>query len=163
MVAQGVRRGEVYDLAAPGRNEPPDGMEQEGPGRDRFHVAVGLCETREDVPPVIDQRYQPGDDAATAQVAGHEAGPAPLVLDLVEHVLAVPAVPIRLSQGEGRQCCVIGHQHHVVPLWGVAECPRELELGCGGRSWIRLCLLCGTPQEDASPGVSPSAQRQRAF
>ena len=58
---------------------------------------IGFCQTDEQVPPVEDQRDVARHQTAALEVAGREATPAPLVLQLVEGVLAISTVAIELA------------------------------------------------------------------
>ena len=63
-------------------------------------VMLGVCQTREQAPPVVDQRHRAGEQPATMQILCREAAPAPLVLQFVEDVLAIGPVAIQLAQGQ---------------------------------------------------------------
>src|SRR5438105_12389975 len=93
---------------------PADGLEQQWPTGDGFAMMIGVGKTDEQVPPVEHQRDAAGHQAAALEVAGGEAAPAPLVLQLVEAVLAIGAVAIELTESQN---LVVerGHQHGVFP------------------------------------------------
>ena len=75
-----------------------DRREEQRPAGDRLAVETGIGEADENVPPVVKQRKQPGREPATRQVVRREAAPAPLVLHLVENILAVAPVAIELTE-----------------------------------------------------------------
>src|SRR6516165_5766477 len=93
---------------------PADGLEQQWPTRDGFAMMIGVGETHEQVPPVEHQRDAASHQAAALEVAGGEATPAPLVLQLVEVVLAIGAVAIELTDSQNL-AVQRGHQHGVFP------------------------------------------------
>src|SRR5258708_18737990 len=74
-----------------------DGLKQQWPAGDRFAMMIGVGQTHEQVPPVEDQRDVARHQTAALEVAGREATPAPLVLQLVEGVLAISTVAIELA------------------------------------------------------------------
>src|SRR5271165_6802235 len=69
----------------------------QAPG-DRFAVEAGIGEPDEDVPPVVNERKQPGREPATGEIVRRVAAPTPLVLHLVENILAVAPVAIELTE-----------------------------------------------------------------
>src|SRR5262252_8860497 len=92
-------------------------------------MMIGIGETHEQVPPVEHKRDAARHQAAALEVAGGEAAPAPLVLQLVEAVLAIGAVAIELTESQN---LVVerGHQHGVFPdLAAVVDhCKAEAQL-----------------------------------
>ena len=69
-----------------------DAMPQRRPAGQGLAVMVGIGQPPEPRPPVVDERDQAGDDLAALQVVGGKAGPAPVVLQLVEGIFAVAAI-----------------------------------------------------------------------
>ena len=63
-------------------------------------MLLGLRQPGEQVPPVVDQCHEAGGEAAAGEVVGGEAAPAPLVLQLVEDVLAIGSVAVELAEAE---------------------------------------------------------------
>ena len=63
-------------------------------------MLVRLGQPREQVPPVVDEGDDAGGETAAREVLRGEAAPAPLVLQLVERVLAVGAVAIELAEAD---------------------------------------------------------------
>jgi len=59
-----------------------DGVQKQWPTGDRLHMPIRLDLTNEDVPPV----GQP----ATSKILRDEAAAAPLVLQLMKNILAIP-------------------------------------------------------------------------
>jgi len=53
----------------------------------------------EQTPPVVDQGSLTGHEAAALEIVGGEATPAPVVLQFVERVLGIAAIPIELRHG----------------------------------------------------------------
>jgi predicted aconitase with swiveling domain len=78
-------------LGAPGNRGP-----QQRPAGDRLAMMLRVSRTDEQVPPVVDQRHHAGGQSAAGQVLRRKAAPSPLVLQLIEPVLAVAAVAVRL-------------------------------------------------------------------
>src|SRR5579864_185340 len=91
-----------------------DGLEQQRPAGDGLAMMLGVGQAHEQIPPIEYQRNAAGHQAATLEIAGREAAPAPLVLQLVEAVLTIGAVAIELAQ---RQYFDLerGHQNGVFP------------------------------------------------
>ena len=81
-----------------------NGGEQQRPAGDRLEVLVGLDQPREQVPPVVDERDEACGMPAAGEVMRREPAPAPLVLQLVEGILAVGAVAVELTDAEDRLC-----------------------------------------------------------
>src|ERR1700691_4436044 len=92
----------------------PDGLKQQWPAGDRFAMMIGIGQPHEQIPPVEEQRDQARHQTAALEVAGREAAPAPLVLQLVEDVLTIGAVAIELAEGKNL-AVERGHQNGVFP------------------------------------------------
>jgi hypothetical protein len=58
---------------------------------------LGIDQTNEQAPPVVDQRHRSCGQLAAMQIMGGEPAPAPLVLQLVEGVLGICSVTIELA------------------------------------------------------------------
>lgn len=71
--------------------EAGDARLEERTGRGGLPVRAVPAEAREDVPEVRGDDRQPGEERCLGEGVRGEAAPAPLVLHLVEDVLAVPA------------------------------------------------------------------------
>ena len=78
------------------RRLPCDAVEQQRSARHSLCVPVGNREAREQCPPVVDHRNRASQNLTAAQVMRGEAGPAPLVLQLIEDVLGLSTVTIQL-------------------------------------------------------------------
>jgi hypothetical protein len=78
------------------------------PAGDRLQVLYGLGQPGEQVPPVVDKRHDAGGEPAAGEVVGGETAPCrrhvsdmtPLVLQLVEGILAIGAIAIELAESE---------------------------------------------------------------
>ena len=104
------------DPPAAVHDDPSDDV-QEGRARgDGFAVRVGIREPHEDVPEVGDDRDEPRHRLAGLELLRREARPAPLVLELVEVVLAVPSVSVELGERGQVQLLLVGDENAVVPL-----------------------------------------------
>lgn len=75
-----------------------DRVQQQWPAGDGFQMPVGLGQSRENVPPVVNKRDEPRAEAAPRQIVRGEPAPAPLVLQLVENILVVAAIPVQLAE-----------------------------------------------------------------
>src|SRR5271157_2350360 len=75
-----------------------DGMQEQWPAGDGLHMPVRLDQPNEDAPPVVKQRDHARGEPATSKVLRDEAAPAPLVLQLVENILAIAAIAIQLAK-----------------------------------------------------------------
>jgi hypothetical protein len=95
-------------------NHPANGMEQQGPGSDRFHVLIRACQSCKDVPPVVNQGDQSGDDATAFDILSHVAAPAPLILDFIKDVFAIRPLPVQLGECDDR--FVIVGNHYAEPV-----------------------------------------------
>jgi len=77
-------------------------------------MMLRIGEAHEQAPPVVDQRHTARQQPAAFEIMGGEAAPAPLVLQLVERVLAVCPIAIQLTECQdlaGER----GHQGGVFP------------------------------------------------
>jgi hypothetical protein len=79
---------------------------------------LGIGQTGEQAPPVVDQCHCAGEQPITRQVLGREPAPAPLVLQLIEHVFRVGPIAVQLPE---RQDLVVqrGDQSGVFPKFFV--------------------------------------------
>src|SRR5262245_6462560 len=75
------------------------GQEQRSAG-DRLEMPSGLREPDEQVPPVVNEGDQAGGKPTTSEVLCGEPAPTPLVLQLIEGVLAIGPVAIELAESE---------------------------------------------------------------
>src|SRR5258708_19080976 len=91
-----------------------DGLKQQWPAGDRFAMMIGVGQAHEQVPPVEDQRDVARHQTAALEVAGREAAPAPLILQLIEGVLTIGTVAIELADGKNL-AVERGHQNGVFP------------------------------------------------
>src|SRR5260370_37886894 len=96
-------------------------------------------EEQEQAPPVVDQRQNARQQTAAFEIMRGEAAPTPLVLQLVERVLAVCPIAVQLTERQdlaverGHQCSVFPD----LPIWpdlGKAERSEERRVGKEGRS-----------------------------
>ena len=141
-------------------------------------MRIGIRQPREDVPPVGHDRDEARHRLAALDRLRREPRPAPLVLELVEVVLAVAAVPVELRKRGRVHRLVVRHEDAVVPLAAVLVlCELEdllagylLRLrafGCRqrllfeGNAWMSLDH--GPADEDESPRELPGAQLQVMF
>src|SRR5262245_40577454 len=73
-------------------------LQQQRPAGDDFAMLIGIGQPDKQAPPVVDQRHAGGQQAATFQILGREAAPAPMVLQLIKRVLAIRSWPrVRIS------------------------------------------------------------------
>lgn len=63
---------------------PRHAMQQQRAARGRFRVPVGNRQPRIKAPPVVDQTVDPRQNLAALEVMGGEAGPPPLIFQLIE-------------------------------------------------------------------------------
>ena len=75
-------------------------LEHKWPAGSSLVVFVGIQQSCVKRPPVVDQGYQAADDSTTVQILGGEAAPTPLVLQLIEAVLAVATITVMLSNSQ---------------------------------------------------------------
>ena len=122
---------------------------------------IGIGQPPEQRPPVVDERDQAGDDPAALQVVGGEAGPAPVVLQLVEGIFAVAAIPVELSQRADLEV-EGGDEHAELPhrraVLGIG--PEQLTLAAVGGDRHGHRLLQPAAQEDHPPLPAPPLQAQ---
>jgi len=71
-------------------------VQRQPTGGDRLSMSIRECQPHEDRPPVVDEGCDASHDLAAFPVVCGEAGPTPLVFQLVEVVLRVPAIPVVL-------------------------------------------------------------------
>lgn len=122
-----MRRGEVDDPLAPAFDDAPHDPHVGGPRGDRLAVSGRIRQSAEHVPPVGDDGDQPRHGPAGLELVRGEAGPAPLVLELVEVVLAVAPVAVELRQGHRIHLLVIRDEDAVVPF-AAPDVLHEVEL-----------------------------------
>jgi hypothetical protein len=169
---------EVFPTAM--RRQPPHDLLRRRPRGLRLAVPFRVDRPAEDVPQVGHQRDQRGHDAAAFQRLRREAAPSPLVLHLVEDVLAVSPVAIELGE---RKDLVVEVRHQDVPVVFAPVAGRqdfdvrELELqlpfpglppGLARRRrglaapapspGIRVPVLDAPPHEDGPPCVLPAVK-----
>jgi len=77
-------------------------------------MMLRIGEAHEQAPPVVDQRHTARQQPAAFEIMRGEAAPAPLVLQLVERVLAVCPIAIQLTEGQDL-AVERGHQRGVFP------------------------------------------------
>ena len=70
----------------------PDRGHQPWPAGDGLAPRIGMGQAHEQAPPVVDQRHAPGGQLTAMQVVRGKAAPAPLVLEFVEGILAIPSL-----------------------------------------------------------------------
>jgi hypothetical protein len=109
-----MARGDRHSSAAGVSCLAADGLEQQGPAGDGFAMMIGIGQTYEQVPPIERQRDAARHQAAALEIAGGEATPAPLVLQLIEAVLAIGAIAIELAEGQNL-AVERGHQNGIFP------------------------------------------------
>src|SRR5260370_16614373 len=111
---------------------PRDRLHQQWTAGDRLRSGIEISQAHEQAPPVEDQRDAASEQPATLQVMRCEATPAPLVLQFVEHILAIAAIAVQLAQ---REELVVqrGHQRSVFPYL-----PIGLDLGKAEQRLLRL-------------------------
>ena len=152
-------RNQVQDGFAPAAGSASEHVQQHGPRGLRLAVHVGACQTHEDAPKPVDQRREAGDQARARQVLRHEAAPAPLVLELVEDVLAVAAVTVELRESDHIGGFIARDQHAEVPSAIRLRRPGPLVEGrqqqlVRARARLRIGAD-GTAQEQAAPLSAP--------
>ena len=77
-----------------------DSGQKQRPAGDHLQVLLRLGQPREQVPPIVDEGHEAGGEPATGEVVGGGARRPPLVLQLVEDILAIGAVAIELAETE---------------------------------------------------------------
>src|SRR5512133_588932 len=77
-------------------------------------MMLRISEAHEQAPPIVDQRHTARQQPAAFEIMRGEATPAPLVLQLIERVLAICPIAIQLTE---RQDLAVerGHQPGVFP------------------------------------------------
>jgi len=77
-----------------------NGIEHQGPAGDGFGMLIGVSQTHKQAPPVVNQGNDARHKAATFEVLGRKAAPAPVIFQFVEVVFGIGAVPIQLGNAE---------------------------------------------------------------
>ena len=90
------------------------GCEQQRPARDGLHARARVGRPALPTPPVVGQRAGPRCGLAAVDVLRSEATHPPLVLELIETVLAVSTVAVELPDGLQRVRHITDH-HRVLP------------------------------------------------
>lgn len=67
---------------------------------DRLGMLIRIGQSNEQAPPVINQCGDSGHRAATLQVLGGKAAPAPVIFQFVKVVLGIGAVSVQLGDAE---------------------------------------------------------------
>ena len=109
------RRVDCDDALPRVARDAGDARLEERPGRGGLPVRAVPAEAREDVPEVRGDDRQPGEERGLGEGVRGEAAPAPLVLHLVEDVLAVAALAVE-GQNVPRVRVEVGDER--VPLVG---------------------------------------------
>src|SRR5437763_697878 len=77
-----------------------DGLQQQRSAGNRLAPMIRISQAHEQAPPVINQGNAAGEQAAALQILRREPAPTPLVLQLVEPILAVRPIAIQLTQAQ---------------------------------------------------------------
>lgn len=144
-----------------------DARLEQRPGRGGLAVRPVPAEPREDVPEVRGDDRQPGEERGLGEGVRGEAAPAPLVLHLVEDVLAVPAPAVE-RQDVPRVHVEVGDERVPLVAVGVGPVrrlhelePRDAELHeFPGRRVLPPLRhrLGGTPREHHAPRPRPRVE-----
>src|SRR5689334_20322892 len=135
--------------------------EQQRPAGDRFTMMLRIGEAHEQAPPVVDQRHTARQKPAAFEILRRETAPAPLVLQLVERVLAVCSIAIQLTEGQDL-AVERGHQRGIFP-----DLPIRTDLGKAEPRLRRVAVIDDrqrtfqlTPQQNDPPLPAPTFQPQ---
>src|SRR5207245_3736108 len=88
--------------------------EQQSPTGYRLTMMLRIGEAHKHAPPVVDQRHTARQQPAAFEIMRGEAAPTPLVLQLVERVLAVCPIAVQLTERQDL-AAERGHQRGVFP------------------------------------------------
>src|SRR5260370_5766905 len=138
--------GDRYGGAAGVAGLSADSLKQQWPAGNRFAMMIGVGQAHEQVPPIEDQRDIACHQRAALEIAGREAAPAPLVLQLVEAVLAIGAVAIELAERKNL-AVERGHQNGVFPNLAAVINLGEAE--------PKLARIIAFSQRQAAPTAPP--------
>ena len=126
-------------------------------------MAIRVGQAPEQRPPIVGQRHDAGHQPAACQIVRREAAPTPLVLQLVEGVLAIATIAIELAQrddlGLRRR-----HQRAVLPQLPIgADLDKaELQLAILTGAIRQLdCSLQAPTQQDHPARPAPAHQPKR--
>src|SRR5262245_17459605 len=153
-VGIGVGAGNAQGRLAGVTQALGDAGQEQRPAGDRLKMPSGLCESDEQVPPVVDEGDQTGCKPAAGEILCGEPAPAPLVLQFIEGTLAVRPVAIELAESEDLSI-ERSHQRRVfvdLALTDLGE--RKPELAGEVIAMVERELLLDTPaqkNDTASP------------
>ena len=71
-----------------------DTVQQERSTGNRFVMLVGIGESHEEIPPVVDKRHHAGHEAAAFEIVGGEATPTPLVVQFIKIVFGIRSIAV---------------------------------------------------------------------
>src|ERR1035438_6027325 len=159
-----MRTGDLYRglIAVP--CQPSYAVQRQRSRSYGLSVLVRDSQTHIDRPPVVDERRDTRHHLASLPVVGGETGPCPLVLQLVEVVFRVPAVPVVLRDSP-HLVLQRGHQHGVLIQYAPIRRFGQIQGQLFGRLLFGLLLLRDSfaqwsSQHHYAPFLGPSAQLQ---
>jgi hypothetical protein len=151
-----------------------DTGEQHRAAGDRLQASLRVCQTDRPTPPVVNQCHRPCREVAAIQVLRDVAAPTPLILQFVEAVLAIGAIPVQLANGF-KAVVRVGHQDGILPERGRIGAVHEeaqgadpvrvqgragsVRLGWGVVSDLGACLMA-VEHLDAAVGVENPGRTQ---
>src|SRR5437868_14685921 len=140
---------------------PRQSGEQERPAGYRLTMMLRIGEAHEQAPPVVDQRYTARQQPAAFEIMRGEAAPAPLVLQLVERILAVGPIAIQLTERQDL-AAERGHQRGVPPALPIRPDRGKAEPRLTGVAVIddRQRTFQLAPQQNDPPLPAPTFQPQ---
>src|ERR1700730_10479911 len=124
-------------------------------------MMLRIGEAHKQAPPVVDQRHTARQQPAAFEIMRGEAAPTPLVLQLVERVLAVCPIAIQLTEGQDL-AVERGHQRGVFPDLPIRPDPGKAEPRLSGGAVIddRQRTLQLTPPQNYPPPPAPTLHPQ---
>src|SRR5260370_18424977 len=156
-----VRAGDGQSHLARMVGSPRQSGEQERQAGYRLTMMLRIGQAHEQAPPVVDQRHTARQQPAAFEIMRGEAAPTPLVLQLVERVLAVCPIAVQLTE---RHDLAVerGHQCSVFPDLPVRPDLGKAEPLLSGVAVIdnRQRTFQLTPQQNDPPRPAPTFHPQ---
>jgi hypothetical protein len=139
-------------------------IDQRRPTRHRFGVTPRYRQPHPQTPPVKNQCDDPRHQLASLQILRREARPRPLVLQLVEDILRIAAVPILLRDRQQIFLRERRHQHGILKQLLVLRQHHHScqDLLSGARFRLGTDVVRGqrSPHHNHPPLLCPSLQLQ---
>ena len=122
-------------------------------------MQIGINQTHEDVPPIVDQSIEPCRQPAASQIPRRKTSPTPLVLHLVEDVFSIAPIPIELTEGFGRRIDRGDENRVLVEVRRFADfSKRQLRQSARAALRQRHRALQTPAQHDGAPLTAPAFQ-----